>query len=102
MDLLAPISSALWPTSRDVIRPGGELRFYEHVLSDRPLKAGFQRLADATVWPLIAGGCQKGRDTGPAIERSGFFHMESCERFPFSPAPWLPPDPHILGVARRA
>jgi ubiquinone/menaquinone biosynthesis C-methylase UbiE len=83
-----------------VIRPGGELRFYEHVLSDRPLEARFQRLQDATVWPLIAGGCKKSRDTGPVIERAGF-RIESCERFPFSPAPWLPPDPHILGVARR-
>jgi hypothetical protein len=55
--------------------------------------------ADATVCPLLAGGCQKGEDTGPVIGRSGF-RIESCERFPFSPAPWLPPDPYILGVAR--
>jgi SAM-dependent methyltransferase len=84
-----------------VIRPGGELRFYEHVISDRRLEASFQRLQDATIWPLIAGGCHKGRDTGPMIERAGF-RIERCERFPFSPAPWLPPDPHILGVARRS
>jgi ubiquinone/menaquinone biosynthesis C-methylase UbiE len=83
-----------------VIRPGGELRFYEHVVSRRPFEAGLQRLADATFWPHVAGGCHLSRDTGPVIEESGF-RIESCDRFPFSPGPPLPPDPHILGVARR-
>jgi hypothetical protein len=27
--------------------------------------------------------------------------LERCERFAFSPAPYLPPAPHILGSARR-
>ena len=83
-----------------VIRPGGELRFYEHVVSQRPFEARLQRLADATFWPRIAGGCHLGRDTAPAIELAGF-HIETCDRFPFSPARYVPPDPHILGVARR-
>jgi ubiquinone/menaquinone biosynthesis C-methylase UbiE len=83
-----------------VIRPGGELRFYEHVVSRRPFEAGLQRLADATFWPHVAGGCHLSRDTGSAIEQAGF-RIESCDRFPFSPGPLLPADPHILGVARR-
>ena len=83
-----------------VIRPGGELRFYEHVVSKRPFEARMQRLADATFWPRIAGGCHLSRDTAPVIERAGF-HIESCDRFPFSPAKLIPPDPHILGIARR-
>ncbi|WP_338200638.1 methyltransferase domain-containing protein [Candidatus Nephthysia bennettiae] len=83
-----------------VIRPGGELRFYEHVVSRRSFEAGFQRFADATFWPRVAGGCHLSRDTGHMIEQAGF-HIEQCDRFPFSPAPPLPPDPHILGVARR-
>lgn len=83
-----------------VIRPGGELRFYEHVVSHRRLEAAFQRFADATFWPRVAGGCHLSRDTEPAIERAGFL-IERRERFPFSPAALLPPDPHILGVARR-
>lgn len=83
-----------------VIRPGGELRFYEHVVSKRPWEARFQRLADATLWPRLAGGCHLTRDTTTAIERAGFA-IETCERFPFSPAPLLPADPHILGRARR-
>lgn len=83
-----------------VIRPGGELRFYEHVVSRRPLEARLQRLADATFWPRVAGGCHVSRDTAAAIERAGF-RLEEIERFPFSPAPFMPPGPHILGIARR-
>lgn len=83
-----------------VIRPGGELRFYEHVVSHGKLESRFQRLADATFWPHVAGGCHMARDTTAGIEQAGFA-IETCERFPFSPAPFLPPDPHILGIARR-
>jgi ubiquinone/menaquinone biosynthesis C-methylase UbiE len=83
-----------------VIRPGGELRFYEHVLADTPGQARFQRFADATFWPHVAGGCHMARDTKSAIEHAGF-QIETYERFQFSPAPFIPPDPHILGAARR-
>jgi ubiquinone/menaquinone biosynthesis C-methylase UbiE len=83
-----------------VIRPGGELRFYEHVLSHSPFEGRIQRAADATFWPRIAGGCHLARDTRGAIEQAGFA-IDRCERFAFSPAPLLPPDPHILGVATR-
>ncbi len=82
------------------IRPGGELRFYEHVLAERPGEVRLQRLADATFWPRIAGGCHLARDTMAGIERAGFA-VERCERFAFSPARYLPPAAHILGVARR-
>lgn len=83
-----------------VIRPGGELRFYEHVVGHGKLESRFQRLADATFWPHVAGGCHMARDTTAGIEQAGFA-IETCERFPFSPAVFLPPDPHILGIARR-
>ena len=83
-----------------VIRPGGELRFYEHVIANSSGQARFQRFADATFWPHVAGGCHMARDTQSAIEQAGFA-IENCERFQFSPAAFLPPDPHILGTARR-
>jgi ubiquinone/menaquinone biosynthesis C-methylase UbiE len=85
---------------RRVIRPGGELRFYEHVVSQRPFHARIQRLADATFWPRVGGGCHMSRDTTRAIEEAGFA-IESHERFPFSPGAPVPALPHILGVARR-
>jgi len=85
---------------RRVIRPGGELRFYEHVVARRAGAVRLQRVADATLWPRLLGGCHLARDTGAAIEAAGFV-IERCERFPFSHGPPVPPIPHILGVARR-
>lgn len=85
---------------RRVLRPGGELRFYEHVIAHHPVAATLQRLADAIFWPRLAGGCHMSRDTGSAFERAGFT-LEWCERFTFSPGPPVPPIPHILGTARR-
>ena len=82
-----------------LIKPGGELRFYEHVVSRKAFYARLQRLADATFWPRMLGGCHPDRDTAAAIGRAGFV-IERCERFTFGPVP-LSPMPHILGVARR-
>lgn len=86
---------------RRVLRPRGELRFYEHVISQRPAFARFQRAADATLWPLVSGGCHSARDTLAAIERAGFA-VEACRRLAFRPTPLVAPaTPRILGVARR-
>jgi SAM-dependent methyltransferase len=85
---------------RRVLRPGGELRFYEHVVARQPVAKALQRAADAIFWPRVAGGCHLGRDTGVALEQAGFT-VESCERFTFTPGPPVPPIPHILGIARR-
>ncbi|MDP8968997.1 MAG: methyltransferase domain-containing protein [Actinomycetota bacterium] len=83
-----------------VIRPGGQLRFFEHVLADTPGLARVQRAADL-VWPRLAGGCHAGRDTLAAIERAGF-EIEGVERFRFPPTRVpLPTSPHVLGRARR-
>lgn len=85
---------------RRVIRPGGELRFYEHVIAHGRVTARLQRFADATFWPRIGGGCHMARDTHAAIEPAGF-EIEEVERFPFSPGPPVPSLPHIRGIARR-
>src|SRR5919199_592486 len=82
-----------------VIKAGGELRVYEHVIARKPLGASLQRLADATFWPKVFGGCHPTRETEEAIGQAGFV-IESCERFTFSPGPLIPL-PYILGVARR-
>jgi ubiquinone/menaquinone biosynthesis C-methylase UbiE len=87
---------------RRVIRPGGELRFYEHVLSPKPRMARVQRLLDRTFYPRLAGGCHCARDTAGGIEAAGF-EIETIDRFPFNPTPFPGEGfPHILGVARRA
>jgi ubiquinone/menaquinone biosynthesis C-methylase UbiE len=83
---------------RRVIRSGGELRFYEHVLSNRASRRRVQRFMDATFWPRIAGGCHMTRDTRGAMEQAGFM-VQRSRRFPFPPGTFG--IPHILGSARR-
>jgi ubiquinone/menaquinone biosynthesis C-methylase UbiE len=84
---------------RRVMKPGGELRFYEHVVAQRPFAARLQRIADATFWPRVAGGCHMARDTESAMRRAGF-EIETSERFPFTPGAPVPSIPHVLGTAR--
>jgi ubiquinone/menaquinone biosynthesis C-methylase UbiE len=87
---------------RRVIRPGGELRFYEHVLSPSPGLARVQRLADRTFWPFVGGGCHSSRDTLAAIEQAGF-ELKSCRGLEFMPTRFIGTltKPHILGRALR-
>src|SRR5262249_58180212 len=51
-----------------VLRPGGQLRFYEHVRSRDAWFARFQQAADL-VWPRLMGGCHVRRQTQAAIGR---------------------------------
>ena len=85
-----------------VVRPGGELRFFEHVAAPSPgLLRRVQRLADATLWPSLMGGCHTARDTAAAIARSGFTITELA-RFIFpATGPVGPASPHIRGRAVR-
>jgi ubiquinone/menaquinone biosynthesis C-methylase UbiE len=83
-----------------VLRPGGELRFFEHVRADTAGLARVQRLADL-LWPTLVGGCHTSRDTLAAITAAGF-KITSVQRFRF-PESRLPQPaaPHVLGVAHR-
>jgi ubiquinone/menaquinone biosynthesis C-methylase UbiE len=84
-----------------VIRPGGELRFLEHVVAESRGLRWVQHAADATVWPLLAGGCHTARDAPAAIAEAGFEQVAMRRlRFPDSRVP-VPAAPHALGVARR-
>ncbi|MEU3253746.1 class I SAM-dependent methyltransferase [Streptomyces sp. NPDC006997] len=85
-----------------VLRPGGRLRFLEHVRADSPAMRRVQRVLDATVWPPLLGGCHVGRDTRSAITAAGF-RLTDVEQFSF-PDTRLPSPAatHILGTAQRA
>jgi ubiquinone/menaquinone biosynthesis C-methylase UbiE len=83
---------------RRVLKPGGELRFLEHVRSDRPRKARIQeRLDRSGIWPLVGGGCHCARGTVAAIEAGGF-HIEQVQSLDFGPS-WIVTNPHMLGIA---
>jgi ubiquinone/menaquinone biosynthesis C-methylase UbiE len=95
-----PYQATALAEARRILKPGGELRFYEHVLARQPRYARFQRLA-GRVTPHLAGGCHPDRDTGRAIEEAGFA-IERCRRFNFrSSLLDYPVAPRILGAARR-
>jgi ubiquinone/menaquinone biosynthesis C-methylase UbiE len=84
---------------RRVLRPGGELRFMEHVRSESPRKARIQaRLDGSGVWPRLGGGCHCGRDTVGAIRAAGF-SVERVRSFNLGPG-WIHTNPHVIGLAR--
>jgi len=82
-----------------VLKPGGELRFLEHVRSQRPRMARVQGVFDRTgIWPRMIGGCHCARDTAGAIRAAGF-EIERMRDFGVGPALGLT-YPHVLGTAR--
>jgi SAM-dependent methyltransferase len=80
-----------------VLKPGGELRFFEHVASSG-WRGSLQRLADATVWPRIAGNCHTHRETESAITATGFT-LEATRHQWTLPA-WVPMPVSEMAVGR--
>jgi len=92
------VSAALTEFNR-VLRPGGQLRFYEHVRSRDGSFALLQQAADL-FWPALMGGCHVQRQTRATI--SEVFAIETCRGFRFPPSAVLSPvAPRIIGTARK-
>ena len=86
---------------RRVLRPGGELRYYEHVRSHQPMVAASQRAVDRIFWPHAFGGCHTARDTPAAIREAGFA-LERQRRMWVSTVPVaFVVATHVIGHARR-
>lgn len=93
-------AGALAEVSR-VLRPGGQLRFFEHVAAEKPSSLHrTQRLLDATLWPKFFAGCHTNRDTVAAIGMEGFV-IEELRRFRFPATSNSPSSPCVLGRAIR-
>ena len=69
------------------LRPGGELRYLEHVAS-RGARGGLQRVSDVTIWPRLLGNCHTHRDTEQSIRAAGF-EVSTARRVWTLPA-WVP------------
>jgi ubiquinone/menaquinone biosynthesis C-methylase UbiE len=84
--------------TRRVLRPGGRLRFYEHVRAEDPQLARWQDRLERP-WGWLVGGCHPNRDTVAAITAAGL-RVIQLDRFDL---PAMPPlaRPHVLGVAER-
>ncbi len=84
-----------------VVRPGGELRFFEHVQADGGALRVFITVMDrSTIYPRLAGGCHPARDTLGAIRTAGF-EIVTCRSFGLKLGALQPRIPYILGSARR-
>ena len=61
-----------------VLKPGGQLLFLEHVLSDCP-KTACQQHQFEPFWRPLSGNCHLTRDTAGQIEKNGLFIQEIKE-----------------------
>jgi len=84
-----------------VIRPGGELRYFEHIRADTPRLARMQVAADRIGVSKLTGNEHFSRRTDQRIRRAGF-GVERERRFRFAPGPLdLIAASHVIGLARR-
>jgi SAM-dependent methyltransferase len=91
-------STALAEVAR-VLRPGGEVRLYEHVRSAHRVVAVAEDLF-TPLWARLAGGCHLNRDPVGELATAGFT-VHDVRRFGFSPQRGLPPTAHVLGKGSR-
>lgn len=80
-----------------VLKPGGELRYFEHVASGG-WRGSLQRIADATVWPRISGNCHTHRDTERSITAAGFTVDATRHQLTFPS--WVPMPVSEVAVGR--
>jgi ubiquinone/menaquinone biosynthesis C-methylase UbiE len=82
--------------ARRVLKPGGTLRFFEHVRNDESAFWGRVQDVITPVWRWLSAGCYPNRRTKRAIEDAGF-RIEWIEEIRMGPG-----TPAIYGVARPA
>lgn len=83
-----------------LLRPGGELRYLEHVAS-AGARGRLQRFADATLWPRLFGNCHTHRDTERSIVEAGFEVDTSRREFTLPSWAPMPVSELVLGRAHR-
>ncbi|MFF0200164.1 class I SAM-dependent methyltransferase [Streptomyces sp. NPDC005017] len=86
---------------RRVLRPGGQLRFFEHGRGGGPAMRTTQRVLDRTVWPRLSGGCHLSRAPVAALREAGFELGPYRSMLLPETGPTLPPSFCVLGTAWR-
>ncbi len=82
--------------ARRVLRPDGEIRFYEHVRSSKDSESRWQDRLDRP-WSAFNRGCHANRDTLATMEAAGL-RFKELEQFDLAGAPGIC-RAHILGTA---
>ena len=99
-----PNRTAALAEARRVLQPHGTLRFFEHTIATTRGLRTVQRLVDATIWPLLTGGCHTATDPVADINRAGFtVDTDRLRRLKFPANRFTQPSsPHVLGAAHRS
>jgi ubiquinone/menaquinone biosynthesis C-methylase UbiE len=72
---------------RRVLRPGGEIHFFEHGLSPDPGVARWQHRMEP-VQRRLADGCHLTRDAAALVEKAGFSIRRNEQQYVRGPKPW--------------
>ncbi|MFH9086417.1 class I SAM-dependent methyltransferase [Streptomyces sp. NPDC017673] len=86
---------------RRVLRPGGEVRFFEHGRGGGRLMTVTQQALDRTLWPTLNGGCHLSREPVAALRAAGFRLGPHRQVLLPERGPTLPTSYCALGVAWR-
>ncbi len=86
---------------RRVLRPGGQVRFFEHGQGGGTAMRLAQRTLDRTLWPVLAGGCHLSRRPVAALREAGFTLGPQRQVMMPEQGPALPSSYCVLGVAWR-
>ncbi|MER6068267.1 class I SAM-dependent methyltransferase [Streptomyces sp. NPDC001817] len=86
---------------RRVLKPGGQVRFFEHGRGGGPTMRLTQRTLDRTLWPALTGGCHLARQPVAALRDAGFTLGPQRQVLVPEKGPALPSSYCALGVAWR-
>ncbi|MGW4735839.1 class I SAM-dependent methyltransferase [Streptomyces shenzhenensis] len=86
---------------RRVLRPGGELRFFEHGRGGGRAMVLTQRVLDRTLWPRMSGGCHLSREPVAALRDAGYALGPYQRTLMPATGPRLPSSYCVLGTAWR-
>ncbi len=70
-----------------VLKPGGQLLFFEHVVAEKPAMARWQKRLNP-IWSKVACGCHLDRDTTDVFEQAGF-ELGEFKKFHLPKAPGI-------------